>query len=37
MQKINDLKHVRAALTCVGLAYRFRAEFRPPPAPAPER
>lgn len=32
--KFKDLEHVCAALTCGGLAYRFRAEFRPPSTPA---
>jgi ATP synthase protein I len=33
MGKINDLTHVRTALTCEGRAYRFRAEFRPSSTP----
>jgi ATP synthase protein I len=33
MGKINDLTHVRTALTCEGPAYRFRAEFRPSSTP----
>jgi hypothetical protein len=37
MRKINVLKHIGAALTCGGRAYRFRAEFRPPPTSVPER
>ena len=37
MRNFKALRHGSAALTCGGLAYRFRAEFRPPPASPPER
>ena len=36
MREINHLMLFRTALTCGGRAYRFRAEFRPPPAFVPE-
>ena len=35
--EINPLTPFRTALTCGGPAYRFRAEFRPPPAFVAER